>query len=91
MAITYTKPLKTVVITTLSGNSVTVTDTVDLAAASQAFRNFEHHETVVVLGDGEIDYIPFHAIEAVVVTVEASDEQTRVDPYCVEADVESGS
>ena len=88
MATTYKKPLKTVVITPFVGDAITATDTATVPAGSQALAAFEAHETVVVVGDDSITYIPFHAIATVVVSVSESDTITKPDAVCGEAESE---
>lgn len=78
---TYTKSLKTVVITPLVGEAITVADTATSALGSMALAQFMDKQTVMVVGDDDITYIPFHAIVSVVVTVSESDSITKEDPY----------
>ena len=85
MAITYTKPLKSIVITTIGGATVSASDTVTEPIATNALAEFERFETMhIKTGDGEVTLVPFHAVDNIVVTVDTSDEITRNDPYCEE-------
>ena len=85
MAITYKKALKSIVITTVGGNTVSVADTADAPIASNALAEFEAYKTMhIVTGENEKTYIPFHAVDNIVVTVSQSDNITKADPYCTE-------
>lgn len=78
MAITYKKPLKTIVITTIKGTEVTVADTAEEAKASMALAEFEDYKTMHC--DGTL--IPFHAVDNVKVTAAQSEDITKADPFC---------
>ena len=81
MAIKYTKPLKTAVIKTLNGaTTVTVSDTVDSPKASSVIAEFESGRTLHADGT----FIPFHAVDSIVVTLQTSEEISKDDPYCPE-------
>lgn len=83
MATTYKKGLVTLVIHTLGGGEITVSDTASASDASNALYEFEHGETMHVPGEGgAIALIPFHAVDYIVKTVAESDSITRPDPYC---------
>ena len=85
MAITYKKALKSIVITTVGGNTVSVADTATEPKASNALAEFEAFKTMhIVTGENEKTYIPFHAVVNIVVTVSQSDDITKADPYCEE-------
>lgn len=86
MAITYKKPLKTikVYIHGFEDAPVEVADTVEEAKASMAYAEFEkgfkmHLKTVA----GET-VVPYHAVSKVEVSTQASEDITKVDPYCAE-------
>lgn len=81
---TYTKPLKTIVITTLGGNTFTVADTASSSAASDALAMFLHWETMNFPNSGATVYVPFHAVDNISVTTAESDAITKNDPYCEE-------
>lgn len=86
MAITYKKALKTLAIKTLGGTEVSVSDTATAPKASAALAEFETFKTMhVQTGDNEVTLIPFHAVDSIVVTTQASDDITKADPYCEEA------
>lgn len=92
MAITYKKALKSIVITTIGGATVSVADTATAPIASQALAEFEAFKTMhIATGENETTYIPFHAVDNIVVTASKSDDITKEDPYCVEADDSSNS
>lgn len=85
MATTYKKVLKTLVIKTIGGTTVTVADTATEAKASAVLAEFEMFKTLhVKTGDAEMTLIPFHAVDSIVVTSAQSDDITRNDPYCAE-------
>lgn len=85
MAITYKKALKTIAVKTLGGTTVTVADTATDPKASNALAEFEAFKTMhLATGSGEMTLIPFHAVDSIVVTVSASDDITKDDPYCAE-------
>lgn len=87
MAITYKKALKSIEIKTLGGTTVSVSDTATDPIASQALAEFEAGKTMhIVTGEGEMTYIPFHAVDSIVVTASTSDDITKADPYCTEAE-----
>lgn len=86
MAITYKKALKTIVVKTLGGTTVTVADTAADPKASNALAEFEAFKTMhLVTGANETTLIPFHAVDSIVVTVSASENITKADPYCEES------
>lgn len=88
MAITYTKPLKTIEITFMvSGmDAITVADTATDAKATNALAEFEAYKTMHIKnidGKGTDALIPFHAVAMISVTT-SSTETTKGDPYnCV--------
>lgn len=81
MAITYKKALKTIVITTSGGATVTVADTAERALASNALAEFEAFQTIHAHTENGITLIPFHAVDNIAVTVAESEDITRPDPY----------
>lgn len=85
MAITYKKALKSIEVKTLGGTTVSVSDTVDEAKASMALAEFNVMKTMhIITGENEVTMIPFHAVDSIVVTSQASDDITKADPYCKE-------
>lgn len=84
MAITYTKPLKSIQISTLGGTGFQVTDTVSSPDASMALAQFLKGETMNFPYQGAILYVPFHAVEAVGVQTQTSEPVEKADPYCDE-------
>lgn len=85
MAITYKKALKTIVVKTLGGTTVTVADTATEPKASAPLAEFEAFKTMhIQTGANEVTEIPFHAVDSIVVTSAQSDNITREDPYCAE-------
>lgn len=88
MAVTYKKPLRTIVITTIGGGTFTVADTAADAKASAALGQFEAHATMIFTvtennATSEVR-VPFHAVNNIAITVAESDTQTRKDPVCEE-------
>lgn len=86
---TYTKPLKTIVITLMTGASGgTYTDTATNPVASNALAEFEAYKTMHIKNtDGSVTMIPFHAVAMIKVTA-ASSEVTKADPYGCETEEE---
>lgn len=84
MAITYTKPLKSVVFTLVDASTVTAADTATYPIGSEALGMYLSDKMVTVPGESSITY--FHASQVVkaVVTVTQSDSITKEDPYCGE-------
>lgn len=83
MAITYKKALKSIVIKTLGGTTVSVSDTATDPKASNVLAEFEAFKTMHVVTDAnKVTLIPFHAVDSIVVTSAQSDNITKEDPYC---------
>lgn len=84
MAITYTKPLKSVVFTLVDASTVTAADTATNPIGSEALGMYHRDELIVV--PGESSTTEFHADQVVkaVITVTQSDSITKEDPYCGE-------
>lgn len=68
-----------VVVHTMNGDTFTAEDTTNVLTGAvqkfgySAFQQFEHHDTVKIVGSGQdVTYIPFHAIAYVVVTLTSS-------------------
>lgn len=82
MAITYTKMLRGVQVGTLGGSTARAVDTETEPYASNAYSQFQKHETMELVRESET-LVPFHAVEMVLSATQAV-EQTRKDPYCEE-------
>lgn len=82
MATTYTKSLKTLTITLVSGGDpITVADTASVPAASQALAQFLDYKTMTIPGENNgICYIPFHAVVSVCVTT-STQSSAKPDTY----------
>ena len=80
MAKTFNKPLRSIVITTIGGNTINASDTASDPIASDALSQFDSFQTMVVRGNGSVTKIPFHAVDNIVVTSTTS-EVSREDPY----------
>lgn len=84
MAITYKKALKTVVFTLHDGSTVTAADTVEASIGSSALAMYEAKKLIYVPGDSAMTIFDFAQVVKVEVSVEASEDITKADPYCVE-------
>ena len=86
MAITYKKALKTikVYIHGFEDAPVEVADTVAEAKASMAYAEFEKGFKMHLDTENGQTVVPYHAVSKVEVSVQASDEITKEDPYCEE-------
>lgn len=80
----YSKLLKTIKVTTRSGEVVTASDTLEKPIASNALWEFEQFGTMHILADPN-DFIPFHAVEMIEIT-SASEVTEREDPYGCSSD-----
>ena len=76
----FNKPLKSIVVTTLGGNTFNAADTADAPIASDALRDFEAYGIMHIKGQSNETLIPFHAVDNIVVTSSTS-EVTKPDPY----------
>lgn len=77
----FNKPLKSIVVTTLGGNTFTAVDTATAPIASDALRDFESYGIMhIKLSENATRLIPFHAVDNIVVTSSTS-EVTREDAY----------
>lgn len=81
MAVKFKKGLKTITVKTIGGATITASDTVDAPIASNALAEFEAFQTMHIKGEDKVTEVPFHAVDNIEVTVTASEEQTRNDPY----------
>jgi len=83
MAITYTKPLKSVVFTLVDASTVTAADTATSPIGSEALGMYLSGEMVTVPGETITYFHPSQVVKAVV-TVTQSGSITKADPYCAE-------
>ena len=87
MAITYKKPLKSISVKVHGiTDTFDVSDTVSAPYATAALAEFEKGYKMHLKGDESDAIIPYHAVEAIIVTTETSDSITKTDPYCPDAD-----
>lgn len=87
MAITYTKPLKTITITLMrGGDPIVVSDTASAPIASDALAQFMRGDIMSFPYQDGTMYIPFHAVATIEVTTAESDAITKADPHCTEDD-----
>ena len=83
MAITYKKALKTAVFTLHDGSTVTAADTVEASNGSAALAMYEAKKLIYVPGE-TLTIFDFAQVVKVVVSVQASEDITKDDPYCAE-------
>lgn len=83
MAITYTKPLKSVEFTLVDASTVTAADTATSPIGSEALGMYLSDKMVTVPGETITYFHPSQVVKAVV-TVTQSDTITKADPYCAE-------
>lgn len=76
-----TKPLKSIVVTTIGGGTVNAADTVSAPAASVALSEFEAFKTMHIKGENDVTLVPFHAVDRIVVTTTQSSDIPAKDPY----------
>ena len=76
-----------VAVYTLGGGEFTATDSDNAKAGYIAFQQFMHHETVEIPGDGSVTYVPFHAIDHVIVQHSSATAEIS-DANCVVAESE---
>ena len=84
MATNFNKPLKTITVKTIGGNTITAADTVNKMIASAALSEFEMGKTMhIETGADEKTIVPFHAVDNILVQVSTA-AATRPDAYCKE-------
>lgn len=81
MATTYKKSLKTLTITTIGGSTITAADTADSPVGSAALSQFENFQTMVIPGESSTTYVPFHAVDHIVVAISESSDIEKPDAY----------
>lgn len=84
MAITYKKPLKTVVFTLIDSSTVTAADTATNAIGSEALGMYHAGNLIVVPGESSTTEFYADQVVKAVITVAQSDDITKADPYCAE-------
>ena len=84
MAITYKKALKTAVFTLHDGSTVSAADTVNASIGSAALAMYEAKGLIYVPGESSTTIFDFSQVVKVVVSVQASENITKDDPYCAE-------
>ena len=89
-----TKTLKTIEVTLIScegGDPITVSDTATEPKASNALYQFEHEQYMVLDASQnditEFIYVPFHAVDNIVVTEESTEVPDKGDVYGCEGGV----
>ena len=78
---TYTKTLKTLTVTLINGDTVTIADTATNPLGSQALQQFLAFQTIVTEDSGATIYIPFHAVLQISVATSESSDIEKADPY----------
>lgn len=78
---TYKKTLKTLTIKTVGGTTITVADTADKNAASNALAAFDDYKTMYIETKDGVTLVPFHAVDNIVVTTAQSGDIQKADPY----------
>lgn len=87
MAVTYKKSLKTIAVKVHGiTDAYEVSDTTSAPNASNAIAEFEKGYKMHLVTDNGTVVVPYHAVEAVTITSSLSDNITKADPYCVDAD-----
>lgn len=81
---TYNKPLKSIVVKTIGGNTINASDTATAKVASDALSEFEMFKTMHIKGENKVTLVPFHAVDNIEVT-ETTEEVSKADPYGCEA------
>lgn len=84
MAITYKKALKTAVFTLHDGSTVSAADTVNASIGSAALAMYEEKGLIYVPGENATTIFDFAQVVSVAVSVQASEDITKDDPYCAE-------
>ena len=84
MAITYKKALKTAVFTLHDGSTVSAADTVNASIGSAALAMYVAKGLIYVPGESSTTIFDFSQVVKVVVSVQASENITKDDPYCAE-------
>lgn len=72
----------TVTVTTIGGGSFTAADTDDAKAGYVAWQAFLHGQVIVIPGEESTTYVPYHAVDHIVVTTEQSTAE-YTDDTCV--------
>lgn len=87
MAINYKKSLKTIKVYIHGMDEpIEVADTTSSSDASAALAEFEKGYKMHLAIENGILIVPYHAVIAVEVSTEASEDITKADPYCEEAE-----
>lgn len=72
----------TITVKTIGGTTATATDTAEAKAAYAAYQKFLAGEVVEIPGENGTTYIPYHAIDSVVVSFTAASAE-YTDDTCV--------
>lgn len=70
-------------ITTGAGFTATADDSVTFGVGSSAWATLQAQCDVQIMGDGEITFIPFHAVDHAIVTITRTEVEDPEDPTCV--------
>lgn len=78
---TFKKPLISIEVITMCGETYTVADTADNPIASNAFSQYkDRKDLALATGENEVTHVPYHAICAIVETKSTADVE-KADPY----------
>ena len=83
-----TKQTLEVKITDIGGHEFTATDTDEVKAGSLAFNLFMAGDVVEIKGENDTTYVPYHAIDHVVVTRTSSEEEITDDTCVPDEEIE---
>lgn len=72
----------TVTVNTIGGGEFTAADGADSKAGYTAWQSFLHGKVIEIPGEGSTTYVPYHAIDHIVVATTSSSE-TYTDDTCV--------
>ena len=72
----------TVTVNTIGGGEFTAADGADSKAGYTAWQSFLHGNVIEIPGEGSTTYVPYHAIDYIVVATTSSSE-TYTDDTCV--------
>lgn len=75
MAMTRSKLSYSVNVTTIKGTTATAADSATSNAGQSAYQAFMAKETLVIPNETNTLYIPFHAIDNIVVTITSGNEE----------------
>lgn len=75
-------------VVTLGGNEFTAKDTDDSKAGTLAWQTFKGKDVVQIEGESDTTYVPYHAVDHVVVKMTTEEKDVK-DDNCVTEDAET--